>query len=211
MNIAVIGAGNVGAPIAGRLARAGHHVVFGGPNPESETIRAARARWPDVEAATTAEAVAQANVVFLAVPFQAAKAALSDAGTLAGKTVVDCTNPVGPGLSHGLESTQSGAEFLQGAAPGAAVVKAFTIYGFENLEDSTYPGYGDLRPAMLIAGDAADAKSTVAGFCEALGFEAVDVGPLASSLHLEHMTLLWIKMARVQGQGAGLVWARLNR
>jgi hypothetical protein len=39
----------------------------------------------------------------------------------------------------------------------------------------------------------------------------VDTGPIAMSLHLEHMTLLWIKMARVQGAGAGFVWAQLLR
>jgi len=44
-----------------------------------------------------------------------------------------------------------------------------------------------------------------------LGWEPVDTGNLATSLHLEHMTLLWIKMARVQGLGAGFVWARLTR
>lgn len=100
---------------------------------------------------------------------------------------------------------------VQAAAPGASVVKAFTIYGFENLEDSNYPGYGDLKPAMLIAGDHDGAKRVVSEFCEALGFESVDAGPLSSSLHLEHLTLLWIKMARVQGLGPGLVWGRLNR
>lgn len=44
-----------------------------------------------------------------------------------------------------------------------------------------------------------------------LRWRAVDTGPLSSSLHLEHMTLLWIKMGRVQGKGAGFVWAMLER
>jgi len=48
---------------------------------------------------------------------------------------------------------------------------------------------------MLIAGDDAAAKATVGKLCEDLGWRPVDVGPLSSSLHLEHMTLLWIKMA----------------
>jgi 8-hydroxy-5-deazaflavin:NADPH oxidoreductase len=41
----------------------------------------------------------------------------------------------------------------------------------------------------------------VGALIDSLGFEAVDAGPLSSSLHLEHLTLLWIKMARVQGFG----------
>lgn len=211
MSIAVIGAGHVGAPIAGRLAAAGHRVVLGGTDPSSDSIKSAIARWPGLVAAKTPEAVAEADVVFLAVPFKAVESVLADAGPWEGKTLVDCTNPVGPGLSHGLHSQRSGAEAIRDAAPGASVVKAFTIYGFENLEDSTYPGYGDLKPAMLVAGDESESKATVASYCEALGFEPVDTGGLDSSLHLEHMTLLWIKMARAQGQGPGMVWARLNR
>lgn len=124
---------------------------------------------------------------------------------------VDCTNPVGANLTHGLKSERSGAEVVQSFAPRAKVVKAFTIYGFENFEDSTYPGYGDLKPAMLIAGNDAIAKQTVSTLCQELGWEPVDVGSLSMSLHLEHMTLLWIQMARVQGLGAGFVWARLRR
>jgi len=130
---------------------------------------------------------------------------------LAGKILVDCTNPVGPGLTHGLESRTSGAEDVQRLAPGTRVVKAFTIYGFENLQNSAYPGYGQLKPAMLIAGDDPAAKQTVGKIAEQLGWRAVDVGPLASALHLEHMTLLWIKMARMQGKGVDFVWAMLER
>jgi predicted dinucleotide-binding enzyme len=44
-----------------------------------------------------------------------------------------------------------------------------------------------------------------------MGWEPVDTGKLSASLHLEHITLLWIKMARVQGLGAGFVWAKLQR
>jgi 8-hydroxy-5-deazaflavin:NADPH oxidoreductase len=129
---------------------------------------------------------------------------------LSGKVLVDCTNPVGPGVTHGLQSRTSGAEEVQRLAPGASVVKAFTIYGYENFQNPSYPGY-DVKPAMLIAGDDGKAKATVARLCEELGWRPVDVGPLSSSLHLEHMTLLWIKMARVQGKGANFVWAMLER
>ncbi|MGB5811584.1 MAG: NADPH-dependent F420 reductase [Polyangiales bacterium] len=211
MRIAVIGAGHVGSPIAGRLADRGHDVVLAAESPNSETIQRARAQWPKLSAATTRDAVSRADVVFLAVPFTAVESALTSAGPLENKILVDCTNPVGPGLEHALDSQRSGAEVVRDAAPDVAVVKAFTIYGFENLRDSRYPGYGDLQPAMLIAGDDDQAKRVVSGFCRDLGFEPVDAGPLSSSLHLEHLTLLWIKMARVQGQGAGLVWGRLTR
>ena len=64
---------------------------------------------------------------------------------------------------------------------------------------------------MLIAGNNSDAKLVVANFCQQLGWEPIDTGNIDMSLHLEHMALLWIKMARVQGMGAGFVWARLQK
>jgi len=130
---------------------------------------------------------------------------------LAGKVLVDCTNPVGPGLTRGLQSRTSGTEEVQRLAPGARIVKAFTIYDFENFQNSAYPGYGGLKPAMLIAGNDAATKATVGQLCEDLGWRPVDAGPLSSALHLEHLTLLWIKMGRVQDKGPNFVWAMLER
>jgi len=211
MNIAVIGAGKVGGALAVRLAQAGHRIVLGAPDPASDSIRALQTEQPGLVAKSTADALVAAELVLIAVPFSAVQTVLTEGGDFSGKIIVDCTNPVGPGIAHGLGSKQSGAEAVQAAVPRAAVVKAFTIYGFENLRDTDYPGYGALRPAMLIAGDDESAKSRVSHLATDLGFEPVDAGPLSSSLHLEHMTLLWIKMARVQGRGADFVWARLTR
>jgi predicted dinucleotide-binding enzyme len=124
--------------------------------------------------------------------------------------LVDCTNPVGVGLTHGLKNLKSGSEFVQELAPDAKVVKAFTIYGFENFIDSSFPGY-NVKPAMLIAGNDQTAKNQAGLLIEELGFQAVDTGSLNQALHLEHMTLLWVKMARVQGHHPHFVWAYLER
>ena len=212
MNIAFIGVGNVGAPLADRLQQLGHAIAIAARDPNSKSVRAALERNPELTVKSPMEAVQAADIVFLATPFAANEMVLTEVrSALAGKILVDCTNPVGPKLSHGLNSERSGAEFVQSLIPEANVVKAFTIYGFENFEDNNYPGYGDLKPAMLIAGDNAIAKQTVATLCQELAWEPIDVGNLAMSLHLEHMTLLWIKMARVQDLGPGFVWARLQR
>ncbi len=212
MKIAFIGVGNVGAPIADRLQKLGHTVTIAARDPNSQSVQSALSRNASLEVKTPIEAIKSAEIVFLATPFAANEAALAEVRlALEDKILVDCTNPVGANLSHGLKSERSGAEVVQDLVPGAKVVKAFTLYGFENFEDNTYPGYGDLKPAMLIAGNDAIAKQSVATLCQELGWEPVDVGNLAMSLHLEHMTLLWIKMARVQGLGAGFVWARLQR
>lgn len=212
MNIAFIGVGNVGAPLADRLQKLGHNVSIAARDSNSQSIRDVITRNANLIVQSPSEAIASAEVVFLAVPFAAIEPALTSLGAaLDGKVLVDCTNPVGANLSHGLESKISGSEKVQQLVPNARTVKAFTIYGFENFEDSFYPGYENVKPAMLIAGNDLAAKETVAELCRQLGWEPVDTGNLSMSLHLEHMTLLWIKMARVQGRGSGFVWAMLQR
>lgn len=211
MKIAFIGIGNVGSALASSLADLGHEVLVAAHNPNSDSVKAALANNPALNAKSVPEAVSEADVVFLATPFAANEVALKSAGPLVGKTLVDCTNPVGPGLTHGLKNEMSGGEHVQNLVPEANVVKAFTIYGYENFADTDYPGYGDLKPAMLIAGNDKGAKKTVSALCEELGWTPVDSGDISASLHLEHMTLLWVKMGRVQGHGPDFVWAMLTR
>lgn len=211
MKITFIGYGNVGAPLADQLQRLGHTVTLAARDPDSEAVRHAQARNAALTAAPLEQAVRDAEVVFLAAPAMANAQVIPPlAGALAGKVLVDCTNPVGPGLSHGLDSRQSGSQALQAMAPKAKVVKAFTIYGFENLENNAYPGYA-VKPAMMFCGDDAAAKGVVHGLIEQLGWEPLDVGGLLQALHLEHMTLLWVRMVRVEGHSPHLVWAALKR
>lgn len=211
MKIAIIGSGNVGTPLADHLQRNGHDVVLATSSAGSASVARALARNPQLKALALADAVSAADVVFLATPFQANETALKAvAAQLTGKVLVDCTNPVGPGLSHGLKNEMSGAEWVQRLVPAARVVKAFSIYGFENFEDSSYPSY-NVKPAMLFCGNDAAAKETVAELIAQLGWEPLDVGGLEQALHLEHMTLLWVRMVRAKGFSPHLVWAALRR
>lgn len=211
MRIAFIGYGNVGGPLADHLQRLGHEVTLAARDASSEGVMKALARNPKLKAAEPAVAVRAADVVFLATPFQADEAVLRPlAKELAGKILVDCTNPVGPGLTHGLGNTQSGTEMIQALLPEANVVKAFTIYGFENFENSSYPGYG-VKPMMMFCGNDPAAKATVATLIAELGWEPLDVGGAQQALHLEHMTLLWVRMVRMGGHSPHMVWAVLRR
>lgn len=211
MNITFIGYGNVGAPLADHLQRLGHKVTLAARDTGSEAVRKAQARNGALESVPPEQAVRNANVVFLATPYGVNEQVVPPlAAALAGKVLIDCTNPVGPGLSHGLGSTQSGSQALQALAPTARVVKAFTIYGFENFENSAYPGYG-VKPAMFFCGNDAAAKATAADLISQLGWEPLDVGGLEQALHLEHMTLLWVRMVRMKGHSPHLVWAALKR
>lgn len=211
MNIAFIGYGNVGAPLADHLQKLGHSVTLAARDVQSEAVRKVQTRNANIKAGPIEQAVREADVVFLATPYGANAEiipALADA--LAGKVLVDCTNPVGAGLSHGLNSTQSGSEALQALAPKAKVVKAFTIYGFENFENNDYSAY-NVKPVMMYCGDDVAAKHTVNGLIQQLGWQPLDVGGLVQALHLEHMTLLWVRMVRMNGANPNMVWAMLTR
>ena len=210
MKIAFIGYGNVGAPLADHLQRLGHEVTLAA-DAGSEGVKKARARNASLEVAPINHAVTAADVVFLATPFQANEAVLKAVGdALNGKILIDCTNPVGPGLTHGLKNVQSGSEMVQVLATDAKVVKAFTIYGFENLENNAYPAY-HVKPVMMYCGNDASAKKTVGALIAELGWDPLDVGGLEQALHLEHMTLLWVRMVRVNGATPHMVWAALRR
>lgn len=211
MNIAFLGYGNVGAPLADHLQRAGHNVTLAAHDPHSASVQKAQARNPNLQPLDPQTAVSQADVVFLATPFNANEAAIASvAQQLPGKIIVDCTNPVGPGLTHGLNNTQSGSQALQKLAPQSHVVKAFTIYGYENFENSAYPNY-NVKPVMMLCGNNPAAKQAVSHLAADLGWEPLDVGGLEQALHLEHLTLLWIRMVRVHGASPNIVWAALRR
>ena len=192
MKIAFIGYGNVGGALGKNLEKLGHIVT-----------RASREAPGD--------AIKDSDVVFLATPFNVNESVLKPlVSVLAGKILVDCTNPVGPGLSHGLGSKQSGTEMIQSMLPSTKVVKAFTIYGFENFEDNAYPAY-NVKPVMMFCGNDAEAKATVGKLIAELGWDPLDVGGIEQALHLEHMTLLWVRYVRAGRRSPNLVWAALRR
>ncbi len=209
MKLAFIGIGNVGFALANRLQQKGYEIIVAADNLTSETVQQALMKNQNFVVQKIQTAIDQADVVFLATPFQANEEILNGL-TFHNKVLVDCTNPVGPGISHGLNSEISGSEKVQQWAASARVVKAFTIYGFENFADSSYPNY-NVKPVMLMAGNDTTAKSIVSKFNTDLGFETIDTGKLDQALHLEHMTLLWVKMVRRDGHQPNFVWAHLTK
>ncbi|UJH67319.1 NADPH-dependent F420 reductase [Allomuricauda sp. SCSIO 65647] len=209
MKLAFIGIGNVGFAIAHTLQQKGHEITIATNDPNSKSVASALKKNENMTAKSIQDAVAWAEIVFLAVPFGAVEMVLNEID-FEGKTLVDCTNPVGQGISHGLNSEISGSEKIQAWAPSAKVVKAFTIYGYENLQDASFPNYPN-KPVMLVAGDDQNAKEQLKPLIEETGYMYKDTGALDQSLHLEHMTLLWVKMVRRDGHHPNFVWSYMER
>lgn len=209
MKISFIGIGNVGFALANNLQKKGHEIIVASDNSESKSVQKALTLNPSFRTALVQEAVNQAEIVFLATPFMVNESILKGLD-FQGKVLVDCTNPVGPGISHGLKSEISGAEKVQEWAVSAKVIKAFTIYGFENFQDASFPKY-DVKPVMMIAGNDNEAKANFESLVNDLGFEMLDTGNLDQALHLEHMTLLWVKMVRKDGHHPNFTWAYLEK
>ena len=144
----------------------------------------------------------------LAVPFTAVRERLELAGDVAGKLIIDCTNPIAPGLRPVFDNTTSGAEQIAGWAPRARVVKAFNTTGAENMADPLYNGQA---ATMFICGDDELGKGATAQLAEELGFEVVDAGALSAARHLENLALLWIHLARVTGLGRDVAFRLMRR
>jgi 8-hydroxy-5-deazaflavin:NADPH oxidoreductase len=206
MNIAVIGAGRVGGTLGRRAGTAGHAVTFGVRTPADRSHDALRD--DGLQVTGVRDAVVASQVVILATPWAAVPDALSAAGDFGGRVLIDATNPIAPGfvLAHG--HTDSGAEQIARWAPSARVVKAFNSTGVENMAN---PSYGDRRALMLVCGDDVDARSGVRGLAEEIGFEAIDIGPLARARLLEPMALAWITLAGPLGHGRDIAFGLLRR
>ena len=210
MKIGIIGAGNIGGTLGRAWAAKGHEVVFGVRDPRGPKVQElVKATGGKARAASPAEAAAHGEVVLLATPWAAARAALGGAGDLTGKILIDATNPLRPDLSGlTLGHTTSAAEEVARWAPGAKVVKAFNTIGAQHMAN---PRFGTQSASMLICGDDAAAKKAVLALAEVLGFDPVDAGPLAQARLLEPLAMLWISLAYAYGHGADIAFKLLRR
>jgi 8-hydroxy-5-deazaflavin:NADPH oxidoreductase len=206
----MIGTGNVGTALARAWARTGHRLVLGARNISDPKV-AALARETGADVSLPAEAAASAEVVTLALPWQAAEGAVKALGGLKDKIVIDCMNPLTmPGGKLGLDRgfNTSGAEALAGWIPQARVVKALNQVGAEMMADNAGLSH---RPLMFMAGNDAAAKQAVAGLLTDIGFEALDAGDLTMARLLEPFGLVWINQALVRGKGRNWAFAAVDR
>jgi predicted dinucleotide-binding enzyme len=207
MRIAVIGAGSVGGTLGHAWIERGEDVVWGLRNPGDPKYAA----LPKERVKAAAEAVKRAEVVVIATPWSAAEAAIKTLGSLAGKIVIDCMNPLGmgpDGLQLVLGFNTSAGEQVASWAPGAFVFKTLNTTGAANMAKAAdYP----VKPVMLVAGDDAGKKLVVMELVGKLGFEPADAGPLKNARLLEPFAMLWIDQAMKRGRGREFAFALVNR
>ncbi|CAI8741407.1 NADPH-dependent F420 reductase [Pseudomonas sp. IT-P294] len=186
--ISIIGSGGMAAAIGGLAAKAGHTVEV-----MSRDAAKARALAGQIGAGATTGAFGAApagDIVILAVPYSAVLDVVKQYGEeLAGKLLVDITNPVAPDFKSFVTPEDSfGAQEIAKVAPAdAEVIKAFNTHFSHVLAAGPVEGHS---LDVFIAGDGAQAKARVSAFIESLGLRPMDVGPLLMARTLEHACLL---------------------
>ena len=202
MKVGIIGSGVVAQPLGAGFLKHGHEVALGTRDPAKLKDWAAKHKGAAVK--SFADTAGFGEVVVLAVGGQAAHEALklAGAGALAGKTVIDATNPIGGGspvngvLSFFTPQNESLMEQLQKAYPSAHFVKAFNSVGNGQMVNPRFAGG---RPTMFICGDAAAAKTKVAQILDQFGWDAEDMGAVEAARAIEPLCKLWC----IPGVGKG--------
>jgi len=186
--VSVIGAGSMAAAIGGLAVKAGYAVEV--MNRDAMKAQALAERLGPTATVGTFGVAPAGGIVILAVPYVAVLEVVRQYGdALAGKLLVDITNPVAPDFTSFVTPADSfGAGEIAKAAPAdVTVVKAF------NTQFSHVLAAGAVDGTLLdvfIAADDASAKAQVAAFVDSLGLRALDVGLLPMARTLEHMCLL---------------------
>lgn len=211
MRVTIVGPGSMGRGIAARLLAGGHSVVLVGRDREQAEAAAGElgsgaAGAGSVEAAAGAEeAVPASDAVVLALPYQASLSfARESAGLLAGKVVIDISNPLNESFD-GLvtEGGPSAGETIRDLLPGARVVKAFNTTFAGTLRNGSVAGQ---TLDVFIAGDDEDAVAVVAELARTGGMRAIALGPMARSRQLEALAFLGISSQERLGTGFMSGW-----
>jgi hypothetical protein len=187
--IGLIGAGHIGSQLARLAVASGYHVVISNSRGPETLSALVKELGPKARAATSREAARVGDIVIVTVPLKNYREVPVE--PLAGKIVIDTNNyyPQRDGHIPELdnESTTT-AELLQAHLPASRVVKAFNhIYAAE-LTTHGQPAGTEDRRALVIAGDDAQAKATVAHLLDQFGFDAVDAGPLKEGWRIQRDT-----------------------
>jgi predicted dinucleotide-binding enzyme len=181
-----IGSGNIGSTVARLAVAAGHDVVMSNSRGPDTLAGLVADLGEHARAATAAAAAEAGDVVVVTIPLKNYREV--PVAELAGKVVIDTMNyyPQRDGQISELDSqTTTSSELLQAHLPTSRVIKGFNNINFQHLRELARPSGSADRSALTIAGDDAEAKRTVAGLLDELGYDTVDLGPLAEGWRVQ--------------------------
>lgn len=211
MKIGIIGTGRIASGLGKQWLHAGHEVCFGSRDKGKAQLLASSLD-PSARGGTIPEAAGFGDVVLLAVPWAAVPEVLQAAGSLEGKTLIDCINPfvrTPEGMDLAVGRTSSGAEEIAKWAPGAQVVKAFNTIFSQVIHQG--PRFGQDHALLFYCGDDASAKSAVNTLASDVGFDPVDIGPLRMARYLEPLTVVIVQLQRLPGMSSDMALGLLRR
>jgi predicted dinucleotide-binding enzyme len=184
--IAVLGAGHVGPVIARVAVEAGYPVAIAASGDPQRIALITSVLAPGADPRSAADAVADADVVVLAIPIH--KFAAFDPVLVAGKIVVDVMNywPPVDGVQEMFEERQLGSsEIVQRRLARSAVVKTLNHLGYHELDEERRPEGSPHRRALGVAGDDPDAVGVVADVIERIGYDTVRFNSLSAGRRFE--------------------------
>lgn len=195
MNIGILGTGDVGRVLGAACVTLGHDVVIGSRDPGQQKVKDWVAKTgPRAASGTFADAARHAAIAIVATRWDGTEnaLALARAENLAGKVVIDATNPLNfsstpPSLA--VTGGDSAGERVQRWLPASHVVKAFNTVGNPHMFRPDFPGG---PPDMPICGNDAAAKQAVARLLSEFGWPVIDLGGIQSSRYLEALAMIWI-------------------
>ncbi|MCW3819223.1 NAD(P)-binding domain-containing protein [Micromonospora sp. DR5-3] len=205
VKIGILGTGGMAAALGGAWTAAGHEVVIAGRSQERAQRTAEK-----IGAAghgSLADAAAHGDAVLVAVPATAAPQLVGGLATsLAGRTVIDCTNalvPTGDGLMLDTGAATSVARQLAAAVPDARVVKAFNLCHL-SIWTLRAPTFEDVPLAVPYCTDHTTAAAATETLISSIGCTPAPCGGLARAAYLEATAALAIGLWRSGGQPRAL-------
>jgi predicted dinucleotide-binding enzyme len=203
MKIAVIGSGSVGETLANGFLKHGYVVMRASREPAKLAAWKAGAKG-EASTGALADAAKWGDVVVLCVKGGAALEAVDQLGAanLAGKTVIDATNPIADKppvngvIQFFTDLNESLIEKLQKRAPQARFVKAFSCVGAAHMIDPKFA----TKPTMFICGNDTDAKAKVVSILDKFGWETADMGSVEAGRAIEPLCMLWCIPGLSRGQ-----------
>jgi predicted dinucleotide-binding enzyme len=179
--VGLIGSGNIGGTVARLAVVAGYQVVLSNSRGPRTLADLAAELGPLARAGTPEEAATDGDLIVVSIPLRAYRSVPVE--PLAGKVVMDTDNYYPQRDGHIAElddGSSTGPELLQAHLGTARVVKVFNNIFFRYLASLARPTGAADRSALPIAGDDAQAKAAVTAFLDAIGYDAVDAGPLGA-------------------------------